>query len=137
MDEMYNAADPTSIRSAAKAARQADRNQEEIFRGIMSVPPGRAWLLKLLKDCGVFHTTFTGEALSTSFNEGKRSVGVELMSAVLMACPEQFFLAMREQDERTTNPPGRNGYDRGSANGGYTTAESDEYAGGEDPCGND
>jgi hypothetical protein len=140
-DGLYNAADPASIRSAAKAARQADRTQEEILRGIMSVPSGRTWMLALIYSCGVFQTTFTGDAQRTAFNEGKRSVGNELMSAILVACPDQFLLAMREQHERTTNTAGRDGYDRGSANGngngGYTTAESDEYTGGDDFCGND
>jgi hypothetical protein len=138
----YNAGNPAAVRAASKAARQADRTKEEILRGIMSLPPGRAWMLALLGSCGLFQTTFTGDAQKTAFNEGRRSVGLELMSGLMDACPDQLVTAMRENNARqsTTNPAGRNGNDyrpEGNGNGGYTTAESDAFDGGDDACGND
>ena len=96
----FDASDPAHIRKAAKAAKADAAQRLEIVRGIMSLPSGRAWMHDWLQSCNIFATTFTGNALQSAFNEGRRSIGLRMLAEIMQACPDQYVQMMREENER-------------------------------------
>lgn len=99
---MDNAADRKSIRAKEKASRLADQNRREVLVGIMSTTFGREWVWNQLERAHVFEMSFTPDALLTAFREGERNQGQLLLNDVMVACPEQFIIAMRESNVRRT-----------------------------------
>lgn len=71
----------------------------------------RFMLWNLLDGCGMFQNPFTGNALTTSFNSGKMSVGQELMELCETFTPTLFPTLFKEMtNERTERQ--RNIHDR-------------------------
>lgn len=97
---MTNAGDRKSIREAEKAARIAERQREDVTRSLMSTTSGREFVWNILDSCQVFSSTFTAEALTSAFNEGRRSVGLQLLDTIMTACPDLYLQAQRESNER-------------------------------------
>lgn len=101
MNDLPNAADRKSIRKQEKAARLAERQRHEVITQIMSTTFGRAWFWDYLSSAHCFATTHVpGDALGSAFQEGRRSLGLELLSDILSACPDAYIQAMRESNER-------------------------------------
>lgn len=46
----------------------------------MATEDGRAWMWDHLGDCGVFHSTYAQNPHDTSFNEGRRSIGLRIIA---------------------------------------------------------
>jgi hypothetical protein len=97
---VYNAAERAHVKAAAKAAKVADRERREIVGGIMSVAPGRSWMLDLLERCHIFQVSFNGNALASAFAEGERNVGLKLLNDIMSFCPDQYIAMMQERNER-------------------------------------
>lgn len=66
---------------------------------LMSERAGRRIAYRLLADAGVFVGSFTGEALGSAFNEGKRAIGLRLLADLNENCVEQYVLMLREHRE--------------------------------------
>lgn len=66
---------------------------------LMSNKRGRRIVRRLLDQAGVYQLSYTGEALSTAFNEGRRSAGNKLIAIVAAHCPEQYTLLLRERSD--------------------------------------
>jgi hypothetical protein len=82
----------------AKAARsQEARWEAEDLAALMATKRGRRTMWRLLSHAGVYRQSFTGEALSTAFNEGQRSVGLRLMAILTAACPSEYALMVQER----------------------------------------
>ena len=96
----YNAGERKDVRAAEKAAKIAESQSAEIIRSLMSIPPGRAWVLTLLESAHVFATSFDRDPVAMAFNEGERNQGLILLTAIMSACPDQFLLMMKERNER-------------------------------------
>lgn len=47
----------------------------------------------------MWRTTYTGEALSAAFAEGKRNTGLKVFSDVMEACPDQYLAMAKEASE--------------------------------------
>ena len=61
---------------------------------------GRHVLWSILAQANVFGLSYTGEAMSTMFNEGKRNVGNELLAQIQGVNVDLFLLMQRENLER-------------------------------------
>lgn len=98
---MANASDRKEIRRLEKAAKLAELQRREVITQVMVSLPGRAWMWDVLSACSIFSTTHVpADALASSFQEGRRSVGLSLLADIMAHCPDQFIQAMREQNER-------------------------------------
>src|SRR5580698_4706023 len=118
-----NAADRKSIRAKEKQVKITEALHAAVIREVMSTTQGRAWIWSILSDCHIFHTTFTGDALSSAFSEGERNIGQRLLNTITDTCPDQYIQAMREHHERDTlgerrSSPEPNGRDTGSGEAG-------------------
>jgi len=82
----------TNRASAAKLARQVEAND---WKRQLSTSEGRRFVWRLLGDCGVFRSSFTGNS-ETFFNEGRRSVGLNILTAIEAHTPEAYALMSAE-----------------------------------------
>ena len=83
-----------------KQAERVEAKRQDAFRSVMATVEGRRWTWWLLDRCGVFRTSFTGDA-TTYFNEGTRNVGLMVIADINALCPEQFATMMTEARDPT------------------------------------
>jgi hypothetical protein len=91
---------------ADEARRDYERNREamagkvraEEFRQLMSDRLFRRYVWRLLEMAGVFRTSFTGDEW-TAFNEGRRSLGLAILSDINAHCPDMYELMVKEANE--------------------------------------
>ena len=120
----YNAADRRDIRKAEKEAKLRELQRREIVTGIMSVSPGRDWMLDVLEFCHIFATSFSSESLNMAFAEGQRSVGLRLLGDIMSACPDSYVQMMRERNERdAARSNSRSSRDHSNGSGGDSAAD--------------
>jgi hypothetical protein len=86
----------TASADKAKQAALVAEIQVSDMRWLMADPQGRRFVWRLLAEAGVFNTTYTGEALSSAFMEGKRAQGLKLLGEVMQHCPERFSQMQKE-----------------------------------------
>lgn len=84
-----------------REAREADRQRREIqelsdFKSVIDTVEGRRFIRRVLAECGIHQTSFTGDALTMSFKEGRRSVGLWLQS-LFFDCPDQYIKLLKEE----------------------------------------
>jgi hypothetical protein len=92
------------VNAASEGARKLLDGHEELLReqvrgdllAVMETREGRRFVWKLIGDAGVFRQSFAQDALSTAFNEGRRSHGLELLDRAQNEAPELFLKAQSE-----------------------------------------
>ena len=69
------------IEGQKKELRNRELNEELIlsYKAVMNTPDGKRVLWDILEMCGVFQLSMTGNSM-TYFKEGKRSIGLYLMT---------------------------------------------------------
>lgn len=87
--------------AADELKRQQLRRENELndLRLICETEHGRRFIWSLIEQAGVWRTTYTGEALSAAFAEGKRNTGLKVFSDVMEACPDQYLAMAKEASE--------------------------------------
>jgi hypothetical protein len=71
------------------------------MREFMGSPGSRAFLMRVVFEyCGALQSSFGVDPLATAFGEGRRSVGLRLLSEIDDLTPELLLLARREQLDR-------------------------------------
>ena len=71
------------------------KNTEEL-RKLLEDKKMRDFLWRLLEQCKVYHTTFTGEGPTTFFNEGQRQVGLWVLNEVFDSDVRVYALMQTE-----------------------------------------
>lgn len=77
-----------------KIERERLRHLNDI-RKLVAMPEGRRFYFFVLKEAGVFKSSFTGNS-TTFFNEGARNVGLVLLRDLMEARPDALTQMMRE-----------------------------------------
>ncbi len=87
-------------RQAAIDDRERARDREG-WGYFMADRRGRRLLRRLVRFCGVFDSSYTGSS-DTYFREGRRDIGLFILSQIREHAPEQYGSAVMEQgdDER-------------------------------------
>jgi hypothetical protein len=87
----------------AARAERTDRDKRDArdeideLLWLMSDPRGRRWMWRRLSTLGVYRPTFVAENFSlTAFNEGRRNVGLELITQIMQHCPARFTEMQKE-----------------------------------------
>lgn len=75
----------------------------DAVRTAVSSRQGRHLLWAILQQTGLMSLSYTGEANSTSFNEGQRNTGIWLMAQLDQYAPDAFLIMMKESKEDMTN----------------------------------
>lgn len=95
-DDPHEAATQRSLDS--KLARQVEANDT---KWLMSSKQGRRWVWNFLGEAGVFRSSFTGNS-ETFFKEGKRAMGLMVLSEISTHCPEMYVLMQTEARAKNT-----------------------------------
>jgi len=111
----YNAGERKDVRKAEKAARIAARDDRDAIVRIMSDTFGRAWMWRKLEAARIFADPFTGDALVEAFNKGYRSFGMNLLSDIMLHCPQMYLKMTEEANVRRINDDNDNDSAAGSA----------------------
>jgi len=76
--------------------------ESQDFQAIATLPEGRRLLRRLMAECGVFQTSFTGEGLTAAHKEGKRVVGLWVLEQ-FNNCPDLYIQLLTEQTNDRRN----------------------------------
>jgi hypothetical protein len=79
MKEEGHLSNSESQRRLRQREKDKKRQAETDLKEVMSTAQGRRFVWRLIRQSGTFDVSFTGNN-TTFFNEGRRSVGVELMT---------------------------------------------------------
>lgn len=96
--------DPTDLIGQELAQEDQQRKAELIrarelndLKTVMATVQGRRWVWRLLAKCGVYRVSGSNDLAELARCEGKRLIGLDVLNAVLEACPEQQLRMMQEQ----------------------------------------
>lgn len=78
----YNAGDPEQVKGRKEKQKTRDLQKKAALGRFLSEPGGRVWMWELLSLCGVYHSSFSRDALVMAFNEGRRDIGNRLMAEI-------------------------------------------------------
>jgi hypothetical protein len=90
-------ADKETVRKKGLDERLARRTELADVHALLSQRAGRRFVWRLLSECGVFKSSFTGNN-STFFNEGRRDIGLRFMVDV-QEFPDLYLLMVKESRE--------------------------------------
>jgi len=76
--------------------------ESQDFQAIATLPEGRRLLRRLMGECGVFQTSFTGEGLTAAHKEGKRVIGLWVLEQ-FNNCPDLYIQLLTEQTNDRRN----------------------------------
>ena len=98
--------DPIDLRGQDKKAREdeeraraAQKREAADLRWLMGQRQGRRAVWRLLAMARLDNLSFDTNAMQMAFKEGKRSVGLELLSKLMEVCPELFLVMQKEQQD--------------------------------------
>tara|TARA_R110001599_G_scaffold171353_1_gene362430 strand:+ start:444136 stop:444435 length:300 start_codon:yes stop_codon:yes gene_type:complete len=94
-DETFNADDEAKVNERSKKVTKGRERELDDIKQVLSTKQGRRHYWKLMCDCGVFRTSFTGNS-TTFFNEGKRAIGLQLLADLMEADADKYLLMTQE-----------------------------------------
>ncbi|MGC9196341.1 MAG: hypothetical protein ACP5IL_12940 [Syntrophobacteraceae bacterium] len=97
----YNAAEPEHVKGRKEKLKTRDLQKKGALRSLLITPDGRLWMWDLLSLCGVYHSSFSNDALVMAFNEGRRDAGNRLIAEInrLDGGPELYRLMASENQK--------------------------------------
>jgi hypothetical protein len=97
-------------RAEAKDADRIEQRRLNDIREVCKTPNGRRLLWWFLSKAGVFRSSFAGEKThQTSFNEGRRDLGNDLLQEITKADPLMFARMQREYLSEAQSKPKHGG----------------------------
>lgn len=95
----FDASNPDQVKEREREVSRRERDNREVLLSLLSTPGGRNWMWQILDGCNVFSQSFVPgiEQYSTVFNEGRRSIGNEILAAVTRASPEAVVQLLKER----------------------------------------
>ena len=98
--ESYDASNKKSVNNARKKAAARNKKRLEVIQLLMQHRDGRAWIYEILERCHIYTTSFVqGDPHATSFREGERNVGNQLLIDVLTAATDEYLKMVKEGKE--------------------------------------
>jgi len=76
--------------------KDIQRKLEADVASVMGTPQGRDVIWEVLSLCGIYDNQFTGNS-GTFFNEGRRSVGIDLIQIINNADPTSYARLLLER----------------------------------------
>jgi hypothetical protein len=93
-----NAADPQQVKSAEKKAKRLRDEELEDVRFLLKSEQGKRFMWRYLKKCKIFHSIWHASAL-IHFEEGRRQVGLEILSDITEASPPALVEMMTNKEK--------------------------------------
>lgn len=83
---------------ADEARKLATLKQAEDFARLMAMPEAKRFINDLLDRCGVYHSSYSTEPLEMAHREGKRSIGLWVLSQFNQSKDLYIELLKNERD---------------------------------------
>jgi len=99
----YNAGDAQQVAKAQGRAKTHELRKRSGLRKLMSDPEGRMWMWDLLSECGVFHSSFSSDALTMAFAEGRRDVGLRRAAEINRLDPNLYVKMALENTKKSND----------------------------------
>lgn len=95
-----SASDPKQVEQSAKREQLVKDHARTDMEEQLSTPVGRRFLLRLLEQCGIYQVSQASEQRSRDLADGRREVGLWLISQIIEADPRAYsaLLAQRAED---------------------------------------
>ena len=74
-----------------------EQRERDVVCDVMATPAGRRLLLDLVTPAMLSSSYVPGDSLATAFNEGRRSVALELLARLDRIAPALLLVARREE----------------------------------------
>ena len=91
-----NAADPKQVKAAEERIKLEELTSKGDLISLLNLPEGKRFIWKLLSRCGIFESSFNHSGSIMYFNEGKRQIGLQLLSEITDHYPEAMINMMTE-----------------------------------------
>jgi len=83
-------------REEQQRIRMLQAQEVEDLKWLMGTKRGRRIVHRQLERAGVWQLSFNTNAMTMAFNEGRRNEGLALTNKLMIACPEQWALMIKE-----------------------------------------
>lgn len=80
-NELFNIADEDQLKERDEELKKDQDQETADMKAILATDSGKRFIRRLLRFCGVFQTSFTGNS-RTFFLEGQRNVGLMLITEI-------------------------------------------------------
>ncbi len=97
-----NIADETQVKQGEQKGKRVRERELLDVQKILETDFGRRFVWRYLGLAGVFQTSFTGNS-TTFFNEGKRDIGLKLLTDVTQAKPDAYIQMTQEAKKSEEN----------------------------------
>lgn len=97
---VYDASDAAHVQRRTEELEEEAAREAEWLKKLVDTYQGRWFFWRLMGRCKIFQSSYTGEAEGTFFNEGKRAIGLEILTEVLTLHPKAFTLMQSEATAR-------------------------------------
>lgn len=96
LEPLRDVGDPKQVRAEKKKAERRQRLLDNVVYALMEHCDTRIWLWDVLQLCNVYSSSFSHNALTTAFAEGKRAVGLKLLADIMRVAPENYATMARD-----------------------------------------
>lgn len=90
-DEKFNAANPAQVRDRGRKQKHEEEQELVDLRELLKLPAAQRFLWRQLEKCHVWASSFHPSGQVFAANEGRRGVGVELMTQIIEADPQAWI----------------------------------------------
>jgi hypothetical protein len=97
-EPQYDSSDEQHVKGRKTKAKIRREDQLSCLRDILETEGGQEFFWRLLSRCRLYETSFTGNS-QTFFNEGKREVGLWILSEIVAADPAAYSKMMTKNTE--------------------------------------
>lgn len=92
----YNPADEQQVNERSAKKKFDHKAKQQFLRDILKDRQGRDFFWDLLSMAGIFHTSFNPSNAVTAYNEGRRSLGLQVLADITAAAPEAYVTMIKE-----------------------------------------
>jgi len=80
-------------------SRTPEQQRNDDVRAVLATVEGRRFMWRLLESAGLWSPSYAETSTATAFNEGRRSIAINLMLELQAVAPERYLQALREHQE--------------------------------------
>lgn len=92
----YNEAAAKELKQQQDKIEQEEARILSDLRKLLQLPEFRRYVWRELERCGVHSSSFNLNAMQMSYNEGARSVGIALLTELMIAKPDAYHQMSKE-----------------------------------------
>lgn len=94
----HDASDPEAVAKLQREQVKREKDEREALGILLSHPAGRNWIWEILGSCSMFGTTTVfGASDASAYNEGRRSVALQMWASLERADSEALIRLLKEK----------------------------------------